>query len=163
MFLTIGNYGGLCHNGCPISRASFAREVGVCSKPHKVWGKSLAQLRTPMRATLRPYISATDAGRQKAPKSSVFNILRKSLNSHRGTRVGSCNCNEPADDLVTKCWRSDVFSGILDRSRNCCIPRFVIMMAPLLAPEDLYNSSCSAHAAGDCIGPPACKKRRPSG
>jgi len=36
-------------------------------------------------------------------------------------------------------------------------------MARFLAPEDLRNSACSARAAGDCICPPACKKRRPSG
>jgi len=32
-----------------------------------------------------------------------------------------------------------------------------------MAPDDLCKSASSAHAAGDCIGPPACKKRRPSG
>jgi len=47
---------------------------------------------------------------------------------------------------------------------NCCIPfRFVILMAPFFGAGGPMQLVCSDCADGNCIGPPACEERRPSG
>ena len=139
-----------------------------CSWCHRMvsWDPMLNGRLTRTRAPDGEVSSSVAGARKDVPWSSLHvtsatahivlrgSMVRSSMSTVSAASQGSLITSEYRDHPSLKLPVTDEHEVVKDSHPDGAV---------LLAPEDPCNSACSVRAGPCCIGPPACKKRRPSG